>query len=91
MFEQVFYELGHFNFGVSDVLARNLLQDKEASVLVGRQSEDNPHPPGAFPGWGLRRGGWFKPHKSPREVGMVLSHMLHMSNGSSGRSQEPSG
>ena len=42
--------MGHFNFGVSDVLAGNLLQGKEASMLVERQNQDDQHLPGAF--WG---------------------------------------
>lgn len=48
MVEQVFYQLDHFNFGVSAELTGNLLQDEEASALVGLQNKDAQHLPGAF-------------------------------------------
>lgn len=68
MLEQVFDKSGHFNFGVSDGLVGNLLQDKEAGVSAGhQQSKDDQHPPGT--------GLWSHP-RSPREVGTGMTHLL---------------
>lgn len=49
--EQVLGKPGHFDFGVSDGLVGNLLQDKEARVSAGRQqSKDGQHRPGTGSG-----------------------------------------
>lgn len=48
MVEQVFYQLDHFNFGVSAALTGSLLWEKEARALMGLQSKDAQPLPGAF-------------------------------------------
>lgn len=50
MLEQGFYELGHFDFGVSDVFAGNLQQDREAGALVGTPEPGRPASARGFPG-----------------------------------------